>query len=242
MGFKGALVRHYFNLVYNPVYDFTTGRLNRYQKLQIECLSKLKLEDNDRVLCVGLGTGNEITRIFEINKNIELTGLDYSGAALKKARQKALKQGKNIKTINLDVQKLGTVEDRFDKVFCMHVIDFVEDPRQATQAMLAVLKQNGSFVITYPSGKEGMGLGAGLLSDNVHHGVSHGKNRILSYAETFGRLIVGLVYLPLLFRPKRKAYSRNELEAMIAELTVKEFYIEEDSIYRDYIVRGTKKE
>ncbi|GAH52079.1 unnamed protein product, partial [marine sediment metagenome] len=50
----------------------------------------------------------------------------------------------------------------------------------------------------------------------------------------------GIVYLPLLFRPKQKSYSRRELEVMITQLTTADFQIEEDPVYQDFIVYGTK--
>ena len=83
------LIRAYFNYAYNPVYDFTTGRLSCYRQLQERCVAKLELEDNDRVLCVGVGTGNEISSILEKNKNVDVVGIDYSKMALKKAHNKA---------------------------------------------------------------------------------------------------------------------------------------------------------
>jgi len=51
---------------------------------------------------------------------------------------------------------------------------------------------------------------------------------------------MGIVYLPLLFRPNRKSYSRSELEAMITQLTTGDFRIEEDAVYQDFIVYGRK--
>lgn len=52
--------------------------------------------------------------------------------------------------------------------------------------------------------------------------------------------VKGIIYLPLLFRPKRKSYSRSELEAMISQLTMGGFEIEEDTMYQDFIVYGRK--
>ncbi|GAG71246.1 unnamed protein product [marine sediment metagenome] len=55
MSFGRKLVQTYFNIAYNQVYDFTTARLNCYRKLQERCVGKLELQDNDKVLCVGIG-------------------------------------------------------------------------------------------------------------------------------------------------------------------------------------------
>jgi hypothetical protein len=54
------------------------------------------------------------------------------------------------------------------------------------------------------------------------------------------QMLVGFVYLPLLFRPKRKSYSRSELGAMFSKLTTGNFRIEEEPVYQDFIVHGRK--
>ncbi|MDZ4246226.1 MAG: class I SAM-dependent methyltransferase, partial [Dehalococcoidia bacterium] len=102
MNAAGKLLQAYFNLVYNPVYDLSTGKLHRYRKLQEASISKLDLRDGDRVLCVGLGTGNEIARILEINGNVDIIGVDYSPSALRKARKKATRLGKKIALLRMD--------------------------------------------------------------------------------------------------------------------------------------------
>lgn len=84
------LMQSYFDFAYNRVYDFTTARIGCYQTLLRTCIDKLHLRDNDRVLCVGLGTGNEVIPILERNKNINIVGVDYSYTALHKAYEKAL--------------------------------------------------------------------------------------------------------------------------------------------------------
>jgi len=230
----------YFNYAYNPVYDFTTGRLNRYRELQKRCVDELELEDNDRVLCVGLGTGNEIFHILEINRNVDIVGVDYSHTALQKAYQKALTWGKEIKGLVMDAQHLEFEVGSFDKVLCLHVMDFVEEDGKATDEIMRVLKDGGRFVITYPSDKEGARLGINLLKDSIRHSTNSGKPRAIVFLEFLVQMLVGTVYLPLLLRPKKKTYSRQELEAIITKLKTRDFQIEEDTVYQDFIVYGRK--
>jgi len=230
----------YFNYAYNVVYDFTTGRLNRYRKLQERCVGKLELNDNDRVLCVGLGTGNEIFRILEINKNLGIVGVDYSHTALHKANRKASALGKKIELLLMDARSLEFPMGSFDKVLCIHVMDFVEENEKVTDEILRVLKDGGQFVVTYPSDKEGARLGFNLLKDAIRHNINSGKHHIRALSESLAQMLVGIVYLPLLFRPKRKSYSRSELETMITRLTIGDFQIEEDTVYQDFIVYGRK--
>jgi len=240
MTFAGKLTRVYFDVVYNRVYDFTTGRLNRYRRLQRTCVGKLGLKNHDKVLCVGLGTGNEVLHILRANRNVKIVGVDYSKTALQKAYRKALIRGKEIEALIMDAQRLQFAAGSFDKVLCLHVMDFIEDDREATKEIIRVLKDGGKFVITYPSGKEGPRLGVNLLSDSVRQGIDSGKPRIRALSESLAQILVGIVYLPLLFRPKRRSYSRGNLEAMLSQLAAGDFQIEEDPIYQDFIVYGTK--
>ena len=234
------LMKAYFNYAYNPVYDFTTGRLSRYRQLQERCVGKLEPKDKDRVLCVGLGTGNEALRILETNRNVSIVGVDYSHTALQKAYKKAWALGKEIEGFIMDARRLEFAAGSFDKALCIHVMDFVQEKEGVTNEILRVLKAGGQFVITYPSDKEGPRLGVNLLRDNVRHGISSGKHRITTLLKSLARMLVGVIYLPLLFRPKRKSYSRSELEELVSQSNTVDLQIEEDSIYQDFIVCGRK--
>jgi len=140
MNFTRKLMRAYFTYAYNPVYDVTIARLNRYRKLQKSCVGKLELEDHDRVLCVGLGTGNEIFHILEMNRNVSIVGVDYSNTALQKAYEKASRLGKEVELIIMDARCLEFATGSFDKVLCIHVMDFVEENEKVTDEILRVLK------------------------------------------------------------------------------------------------------
>ena len=234
------LMQVYFDYAYNPIYDFTTGRLNRYRQLQERCVSKLDLKNNDRVLCVGVGTGNEILHILKMNINVNIVGVDFSHTALWKAQKKALQLGREIKLLPMDARHLQFPVGSFDKVLCIHLMDFVEENEQITSEILRVLKDGGQFVMTYPSRKEGPMLGINLLKEGMHHNTNTGKDRIRCLLKFLPRMVAALVYLPLLFRPHRKSYSQNDLEAMISQVTTGLFRIEEDLVYQDFIVHGRK--
>lgn len=240
MTFAEKVMLAYFDFAYNPVYDFVTARFSCYQKLQQNCVSKLQLEDNDKVLCVGLGTGNEVFHILERNKNVGIVGVDCSKTALWKAYKKALKLGKEIDVLVMDARHLEFASGSFDKVLCLHVMDFIEENGQVTTEILRVLKEGGQFVITYPSRKEGANLGLNLLKDSIRRSIDRRKHPIRAFSELLVQMVAGTVYLPLLLRPKKRSYQRHELEAIITELATGDFQIEEDIVYQDFIVYGRK--
>ena len=234
------LMQAYFNYVYNPVYDFTTGQLSRYHHLQKRCVGKLDLKDRDRVLCVGVGTGNEILHIFRRNRNVGIVGIDYSHTALNRASKKVLALSKEIQLLLMDARHLRFPAGSFDKVLCIHLMDFVQENEKVTNEILRVLKDGGQFVITYPSDKEGPRLAVNLLSDSLRHGINSGKHRVRALLKSLAQMMVGIVYLPLLFRPKRKSYSHSELGAMLPHSVAGDCQIEADTVYQDFIVYGRK--
>jgi len=234
------LMKAYFNFIYNPVYDFTTGRLISYRQLQEKCVDKLDLKDKDRVLCVGLGTGNEVIRILEMNRNVDIVGIDYSHTALQKAYRKALALGKEIVVFTMDAQCLKFTTGSFDEVLCIHVMDFVAENEKVTSEILRVLKDRGQFVITYPSQKEGMSLGLNLWRDSIRNNPDAGRHRAIAFLKSIVQMLAGIIYLPLFLRLRKRSYSYNELQMMITRLTVGDLQIEEDPVYQDYIVYGRK--
>jgi len=189
---------------------------------------------------VGVGTGNEILHILHRNRNVSIVGVDYSRTALQKAYKKALALGKEIEGLVMDARCLEFATGSFDKALCIHVMDFVQDNEKVTDEILRVLKDGGRFVMTYPSAKEGPRLGVNLMRDAIGHGISSRKHRILALLELVARMLVSVIYLPLLFRPKRRSYSRSELEAVISKSNTIDFQIEEDKVYQDFIVYGEK--
>lgn len=234
------LMQAYFNYAYNPVYDLATGQLSRYHNLQKRCVGKLNLKDRDRVLCVGVGTGNEILHIFRRNRNVGMVGIDYSHTALNRASKKVLALSKEIQLLLMDARYLRFPAGSFDKVLCIHLMDFVQENEKVTSEILRVLKDGGQFVITYPSDKEGPRLAVNLLSDSLRHGINSGKHRVRVLLEFLVQMVAGFVYLPLLFRPRQRSYSRSKLEVMLTQSATGDCQIDEDTVYQDFIVYGRK--
>jgi ubiquinone/menaquinone biosynthesis C-methylase UbiE len=240
MGFTARLIKVYFNIAYNQVYDLTTARLNHYRLLQEKCIGKLNLRDSDKVLCVGLGTGNELLHIIKANGLVEIVGVDYSSTALKKAYQKVIKAGKDIVLLPMDARGLEFAAETFDKVVCLHVTDFVEENDKVVSEIVRVLKKGGQFVITFPSDKEGISLGFGLFKDQFRHDINNGNHRVRSVLNLLVQVVAGIVYLPLFFRSKRRSYSRGDIEAIMGQLTTGSYQVTQDTLYQDFVVYGEK--
>src|SRR3990172_5089739 len=107
-------MRLYFDGLYNRAYDLTVARLSPYRRLQAHCLDKLELNGDKSILCVGLGTGNEVLGILARNGtgNHRLTGVDISMSGLGRAYRKAQGRGKEIATLRMDAHRLAFGEGR----------------------------------------------------------------------------------------------------------------------------------
>lgn len=231
-------MKAYFNLVYSRIYDFTTSGNSAYRQQQENCLNKLEVNDGDRLLCIGVGTGNELERILNENQKVNIAAIDQSITALNKARMKIASLSKNVELHLMDARHLEFDDASFDRVLCIHVMEFIKESQQATEEILRVLKKGGRFVITYPAYMEGPALGLNLLKANLRTEVNSFTKRISLILKSIARIIVGLLYIPLLFRKKRRPYSRTELERMFEKVTSGNLLIEEDTTYQDYIVCG----
>lgn len=231
-------MKFYFDYFYNPVYDFIVTHLSPYQKLQRLCVEKLELTEGDKILCAGVGTGNEVMHILETSPHIDITGIDSSKTALRKAIKKTKKQGKKLAVHLMDVQKMEFTEGSFDKVLCVHVTDFVGDHTKATSEILRVLKPGGRFAITFPSGKEDFTFGIGVISDTIREHIKARKlNKVFL---VLASSVVGtFVYFPFLFRKERRFYRKAEVEELFSTFKI-DFKIETFQRYSDFIIYGRK--
>jgi len=239
MSFRQRLTRAYFDVVYNRLYDSTTAKLVRYVESQELLAERLDVAGQQRVLCVGLGTGNELTYLRARAPSLDITGIDFSPAALQHAGEKPA--GQETSLALMDARLLAFRDESFDRVLCYHVTDFLLDPTQAVTELLRVLRTEGRFVISFPAHSDDLALGAGLLS----HGIgSRSTDANLGGALRRGMtaLMTGLVYFPLLLRPRPATFTTSQVQSLLRTLGTDECTIEHDPIYRDHLASGIKKE
>ena len=184
-------MKAYFNLVYSRIYDFTTSGNSAYRKQQEICINKLELTDGDRLLCIGVGTGNELERILEKNQKGNIAAIDQSITALNRARKKMTRPSENVELYLMDARHLEFEDTSFDKVLCIHVMEFIKESQQATEEILRVLKKGGRFVITYPAQMEGPALGLNLLKANLRTEVNSFPERVALISKSIARILVG---------------------------------------------------
>jgi phosphatidylethanolamine/phosphatidyl-N-methylethanolamine N-methyltransferase len=237
---SGSLLSFYFDRIYNPLYDWTTARFDRYVHLQRRCVDALAPEDLRSILCVGLGTGNEILHIASHGPGARIQGVDISEPALRRARRKLRKAGLAARLARMDAHALDFRESSFDGVLCIHLMDFARDPARVTREIVRVLRPGGRLVATYPFENEGVSLAGGLYAHTVRQGLIDGTNPLLLAGRLLLQLASGFVYLPLVFRSGRRPLRRTDLSRLLESSGLRSFTIEEDRVYGDLIARGVK--
>ena len=144
-GSVGHKVGEMMNKANEFLYDFTS--------------SKMELADNQTILEIGFGNGKFFDKLFSKANNLKITGLDFSETMLKEAQKN---NSKSIADERLILQlgssnNLPFADNSFDKVFCINVLYFWDEPQKHLQEISRVLKPGGKFYATIRT-KESMEL------------------------------------------------------------------------------------
>lgn len=133
--------------LYELVYRFVPGNWIFGSNSKIEGLVELAIEgriEPGRAITLGCGLGRET--IYLAKKGFEVTGLDFSPTAIKRARRKAIAEGVEVQFIVDDLTNLQDVSGTFDLI-----TDFgaLNDMSQKARDLYA---QN-VFPLTYPGSR-----------------------------------------------------------------------------------------
>ena len=126
-----------------PVYDFMVSLVERshHNKWREMLWSRVA---GSKILEVGVGTGKNFPYYPE---DAEITAIDFSDKMLSRAREKAGKQGVNVRLQQMDVQNLEFEDDTFDTVVASCVFCSVPDPIRGLIEVVRVCKPGGKVVL-----------------------------------------------------------------------------------------------
>ena len=233
----------YFDRVYTPVYDYTVGRIAAYRDFQSNSILRLNLKPGVSLLSVGVGTGNEITQLLPIveSQDISVTAVDFSPRALGRVKAKTERARGLVRPVRVDAHALAFRDNVFDRVLCLHTMDFLASPERAASELVRVLRPGGEFVVTFPSGKGGSELGF-TVARSVINSVRRGE-----LGQAIGESAAGIgavfAYLPLALATKPAEpgfFNPAKITQMMVALNVDEFEVAEDPVYQDFLVHGIK--
>src|SRR5699024_3381069 len=109
-------------------------------------MAEIFLHDDDRVLDLCCGTGDWTIQLAEVNKNVDVTGLDFSENMLAVAKDKVA-HFENIKLIQGDAMELPFDDNSFDLITIGFGLRNLPNYKQALIEVFRVLKPGGQFVI-----------------------------------------------------------------------------------------------
>ena len=112
---------------------------------RLEAMPRLPIEAGDEVLEVGIGTG---INALLYRKDCRVTGIDFSGSMLKKARRRLDVHGVgNVELLKMDAVSMEFEDNRFDVVYAPFVISVVPDPVAVVREMYRVCRPGGHVVV-----------------------------------------------------------------------------------------------
>ncbi len=123
-----------YDLIFGPALH--PGRLRAIQRMDIQ--------PGERVLEVGIGTGINLSLY---PKHCSVTGIDFSGSMLEKARERAAKGLKHVRLLQMDAADLKFADESFDIVYAPYLISVVPDPVTVACEMRRVCRPGGRIII-----------------------------------------------------------------------------------------------
>ena len=124
------------------VYDLTFGPTLHPGRIQ--AIQRMNIQPGERVLEVGVGTGINLSLY---PKHCSVTGIDFSGSMLEKARERAQRKGiRNMRLLQMDAGDLKFADGSFDIVYAPYLISVVPDPLRVAQEMHRVCRSGGRII------------------------------------------------------------------------------------------------
>ena len=124
------------------VYDLIFGPTLHPGRLQ--AIQRMNIQPGERVLEVGVGTGINLSLY---PKDALITGIDFSGSMLEKARERAARKGiRGVRLLQMDAADLKFADDSFDIVYAPYLISVVPDPITVAREMRRVCRPGGRII------------------------------------------------------------------------------------------------
>jgi phosphatidylethanolamine/phosphatidyl-N-methylethanolamine N-methyltransferase len=124
------------------VYDLIFGPTLHPGRLQ--AIQRMGIQPGERVLEVGVGTG---INLGLYPPGCTITGIDFSGSMLEKARERASRKGlRDMRLLQMDAADLKFADDAFDIVYAPYLISVVPDPVKVAREMRRVCRPGGRII------------------------------------------------------------------------------------------------
>lgn len=117
--------------------------------MTLENIKTLLIEDNEAVLEIGHGNADHVKSIVNKAQNIHYTGIDISETMHYEAKRLNEEFKNQAEFVLYEGKKLPFEDKTFDKIFTVNTVYFWEEPVDFLNEIHRVLKDNGTFVLTF---------------------------------------------------------------------------------------------
>ncbi|MDM1553331.1 MULTISPECIES: class I SAM-dependent methyltransferase [Chryseobacterium] len=117
--------------------------------MTLESIRALLIEDDEHILEIGHGNAGHLKNILSLAKGLKYTGIDISETMYQEAKRLNQEFKNQADFILYEGTKLPFEDKTFDKIFTVNTVYFWENPLDFLNEIGRVLKDNGTFVLTF---------------------------------------------------------------------------------------------
>ncbi len=117
--------------------------------MTLESIKTLLIEDDETVLEIGHGNAAHVKSILNKAQNVKYTGIDISETMHNEAKRLNEEFKDQADFVLYEGSKLPFEDKIFDKIFTVNTVYFWEQPIEYLNEIYRVLKDSGTFVLTF---------------------------------------------------------------------------------------------
>ncbi|KIC64222.1 class I SAM-dependent methyltransferase [Chryseobacterium sp. RG1] len=117
--------------------------------MTLESIKTLLIEDDEIILEIGHGNAAHVKSILNKAQNVKYTGIDISETMHHEAKRLNEEYKNQADFILYEGEKLPFEDRVFDKIFTVNTVYFWAQPIEYLNEIYRVLKDNGTFVLTF---------------------------------------------------------------------------------------------
>ncbi|MGN7706608.1 class I SAM-dependent methyltransferase [Chryseobacterium sp. 22543] len=117
--------------------------------MTLESIKTLVVDDDQQILEIGHGNAAHLKSIISLAKNLRYTGIDISETMHNEAKRLNKEFESQADFVLYEGSKLPFQDRAFDKIFTVNTVYFWENPVEFLNEIYRVLKDDGTFVLTF---------------------------------------------------------------------------------------------
>ncbi|MEG0926047.1 class I SAM-dependent methyltransferase [Chryseobacterium sp.] len=117
--------------------------------MTLESIRTLLIEDDQHILEIGHGNAGHLKSLLNLAQDLKYTGVDISETMHNEAKKLNKEFQTKADFVLYEGKKLPFQDQTFDKIFTVNTVYFWENPVEFLNEIYRVLKDNGTFVLTF---------------------------------------------------------------------------------------------